>query len=383
MNERELLTYGRYIASLISSAVLNTTPPAPFEDIDWKKLFSLADKHGVAVLIFPIIKNMELPEEAKALFIKNKNRMFARTTRQTIEAERVMTEFEKNSISYIKLKGSHIKDMYPADCMRTFGDIDLCLSEEDRNNIQPIMESLGYKLACVTDYHDEYEKDGFHIFEIHSAITPEDAKYSDVFTEPFSKAVATNDSKLCYVFNNEYLYLHLLFHLHKHFTMTGCGIRLFVDFLVFGQKVKDVDFQYIESILEQYNMLDFYKTVNQLVGFFFFNKEASDDLLKIAEYIFENQPVGIYKYHVASLSSFGKVKYFLKNWFPSAKNLAFRYPILNKAPILLPVCWLRRIFYSLFFNRSAIKKQAESIKEANSEEYKNIKEIRKMAEKSN
>ena len=156
-----------------------------------------------------------------------------------------------------------------------------------------------------------------------------------------------------------------------------------MDFLVYREKITDTDFEYIESILDKYSMSKFHKTLNKLLDYFFYEKEASDDLLKIAEYVFSNQPVGIYKYHVASLGFFGKIKYFLKNWFPSAKDLAFRYPVLEKAHVLLPVCWVRRIFYSLFFNRSAFKKQADNVKTALSREYKDIKEIRKTAEKSN
>lgn len=382
MQRTELLKYGKFLTSLISSAILNTAAPLPFEGMDWTKLFNLAKKHDLAVMIYPLVKNMDIPEDARILFEKDKNRMVARTTRQTIEAERVMAELEKHSIKYIKLKGSHIKDYYPSNCIRTFGDIDLCLTPEGREKAKLVMADLGYTLDSSIDYHDEYQKDKFHIFEIHSSITPEDSKYSDVFTNPFSKAVATNEDKLCYVFNNEYLYLHLLIHLHKHFTVTGCGIRLFVDFLVFNQKIKDIDFDYVESILKQYGMLDFYSTVKQLIDFFFFDKKATDDLLRISEYIFENQAVGVYKHHVASLGFFGKAKYFLKIWFPPAKELAFRYPVLNKVPVLLPVCWLRRIFYSLFFNRAAFTTQANNIKKANSEKYKNIKNVRQLAEKS-
>lgn len=383
MQETELIKYGKYITSLVSSVILNTPSPEPFEGINWTELFHLANKHGVAVTIFPAIKEMNLPEEARLLFVKNKNKMVARTTRQNIEAEVVMGELEKNSIRYIILKGSHIKRMYPLDYLRTFGDIDLCLSESDREKAKPIMEKLGYSLDNVTDYHDEYEKNRFHIFELHSLITPATAPYKAVFDDPFSKANCVDDKGFCYELNDEYLYLHLFFHLYKHFSTTGCGIRLFADLLVYENYVKNPDWDFIESVLKEYDMLDFYSTVKNLIKYFFYDGEASESLKSIACYIFENEPNGIYKYHVANFGFWGKVKYFLKNWFPSAKDLAFRYPVLNKAPILLPVCWLRRIFYSLFFNRAAFKKQADSIKTVNSQEYKHIKNIRKMAEKSN
>lgn len=380
MDNAETLAYGKYITSLISAVILGNDAPAPFEGMDAKKLFELADKHSVAIMIYPAVKNMELSQDAKALFEKNKNRMVARTTRQTIEAERVTAKLEENSIKYILLKGSHIRRLYPADYLRTFGDIDLYLSETDRKKAVPIMRDLGYSLTNVTDYHDEYEKGNFHIFELHSHILSPASPYCGIFENPFSKSVACNGSEYCYELNNEYFYLHLFLHLHKHFSTTGCGIRLFADLLVFESQVKNFDKSFVEKALKDCGLWDFYLTVNKLMDYFFYGKPADESTKAIAEYIFDNEANGLYKYHVASLSFFGKLKYFMKNWFPSAKDLSFRYPVLNKAPVLLPVCWVRRIFYSLFFNRKAFKAQADSIKTANSDEYKHIKEIRRMAE---
>lgn len=382
MQDTELLKYGKYLTSLISSVILNTQPPEPFEGIDWTKLFKLAKKHDTAVMIFPAIINMEFPEEARALFLNDKNRMVARSTRQTIEAENVMNELERNSIKYIKLKGSHIRKIYPFDYMRTFSDIDLCLSDEDRKKARPIMESLGYTFGGANEYHDEYERDNFYFFELHSHIVPPSASYHAVFEEPFSKSVAVNGSKFCYEFNNEYLYLNLIFHLHKHFVRSGCGIRLFADLLVYENYVKNVDWNFIKSILKEYDLLDFFNTVQKLNEFFFYKKNADKNIKTIAEYIFKNQTSGINNNFVANFSFWGKIKYLLKIWFPPAKELAFRYPVLEKAPVLLPVCWVRRIFYSLFFNRSAFTTQVNNVKKFNSEEFKEIKNARDLATKN-
>lgn len=382
MDSNKLLAYGKYISALISSVILDTPVPDAFDDIDWTELFRLADKHGVAVMIYPAVKKLELPDEARQLFEKNKNRMIARSTRQSIESERVSEELKKHSIKYIRLKGAHIKRLYPFDYLRTFGDVDLCVSESDKIKARPIMEALGYTLTNITDYHDEYEKNRFYIYELHSHILSPSSSYARIFDDPFSKSTAVGEDGYCYELNKEYLYLHLFLHLYKHFSTTGCGIRLFADLLVFESRITDADMDFVESVLKEQGLIDFYHTVKMLMGYFFFDRPVSDSLKSIAAYIFENETNGLYKYHVASLSFWGKVKYFLKNWFPPADELSFRYPVLKKAPILLPVCWLRRIFYSLFFNRSAFKVQVQSIKTASGEEYRHIKEIRKMAEQS-
>ena len=383
MDRQEFIKYGRFLTSLISAAVIGAEVPEVFENLSWKKLFHLAKKHNVTTMIYPVVKNLPVPEETFKLFKNEKNLMFARLTRQNIEAERIYKILSENGIKFIKLKGAHIKDMYPLDYMRTFGDFDLCLTHEDCAKARPIMAELGYLIENITGYHDEYIKDNFYIIELHSYVVNPVMRYAPIFSDPFEKAVSTDDNPYCYVLKNEYLYIHLLCHLHNHFIKSGCGIRLFADFLIFDSIIKDLDYDFIKAQLKKYDMLNFYYTVEKLKNYFFYGKDADEKLESVAGYILENQTTGNYTNITANFGFWDKVKYFIKNWFPPAKDLSFRYPVLKKAPVLLPICWLRRIFYSLFFNRKAFKTQAESIRNINNQKNKDIREIRKYAENNN
>lgn len=382
MYNDQLLKYGKYISGLISSVVRGTCAPEPFEGINWKKLFHLAQKHNVAVMIYSALNTATIPEDVALLFKKEKNLMLSRTTRQNIEAELIMQELEKHTIRYIKLKGMHIKEYYPLNYMRNFGDIDLYVSKEDREKAKSIMANLGYTLENSIGYHDEYTKDNFYIFEIHSDVVNYTMKYAPIFEDPFSKSVLCKDSSMCYVLDNEHLYMHLVCHLYNHFIKTGCGIRLFADLLVFEEKVKDVDYDYVEAQLKKYGMLDFLNVVRKLNCYFFGDAEPDKDTLTIASYILSSETNGEYKNIVANYKLSDKAKRIAEDLFPSAKRLAYRYPILNKAPILLPVCWIRRGFYTLFFKRYALKNQINAIKAINSEENKEIKKVRDIADKN-
>ncbi|MBQ2687376.1 MAG: nucleotidyltransferase family protein [Clostridia bacterium] len=383
MEEKELLKYGKYLTSLISSVILNTAAPAPFDDINWVKFFNLAKKHDSVTIVYSAIETMNIPDDAKTLFTKEKNKIVARTTRQAIEAERVFKTLEDNNIKYIKLKGIHIKDHYPAPYMRVFSDVDIYVSKEDREKAKSIMKDLGYKLKSTIDYHDEYGKDDFYIYEIHNPITPESSFDHVVFLNPFTKAISLSQNNLSCVLNNEHFYLHLFFHLYSHFRDRGCGIRFFTDLLVFQQFIKNTDYQFVEDTLKQHNMLDFYNSVQKLMGYFFFDEVADENTLTVAEFILKNKTIETSKNRFANLNFLEKFKYLLKIWFPPAKELAFRYPVLNKAPVLLPVCWVRRFFYSLFFKRSAFKQQTDNIKNLNSKKFKDIRKVRKLATKNN
>ena len=381
MQNEKLLKYGEYLTALITSAIRGTPAPEAFDNINWKTLFALAQKHNVAIMVYPKVITLDLPEEAKFLFKAEKDRMLSRTTRQSIEADRVLKEFEANSIKYIKLKGLHIRDYYPLNYMRNFGDIDIYVSKENREKAKPIMKKLGYSLDNSIGYHDEYSKDNFFIFEIHSDVVNYSMRYAPIFENPFSKSIPDDCGSTGYVLDNEHLYLHLICHLYNHFVKTGCGIRLFADLLVFEEKIKDVDFNFIEAELKKYNMMDFYIVVKKLNEYFFNGKNPDKDTLSIASYILESETSGEYKNIVANYTFKDKIKRIANDIFPSLNVMSDRYPILKKAPVLLPVCWIRRGFYTVFFKHKAFKTEIEAIKDFNSDENKEIKRIRKLADK--
>lgn len=380
MNKEKLISHCRYLTLLMASAIKKTPPPIPFEGIDWCFLIKLAEHHNTLLMIAPCLKKLNLPEKAQQLFKSLYNFYIARLTRQSIEAGVAMSALDNEKIRYLKMKGSHIKEYYPEEFMRSFNDIDLLVDSENREKAGNILKSLGYELKSTTDYHDEYEKDSFFIYEIHTRMVSQKEKYKGVFENPFEKSLAESQGS-GYKLKSEYLYLHLFFHLYKHFTVTGCGIRFFADFLVFENYIKDADTELIFSVLKKYKMTGFYNTLKKLMAYFFEGKDADKNTEKIAEYIFTSSTTGDSMQDMANYSVAQKLRYFLKIWFPPAIELCKKYPVLKKAPVLLPVCWVRRGFSSLFLNRTSLKSHINEVRRVNSNEYKNIKKTRQIATK--
>lgn len=375
-----LITHCMYLTSLMASSIRDESPSAPFEGIDWSFIIKLAEKHNVLLMIAPALKKLNLPPDAAKLFKSLYNFYVARLTRQNIEASVVMSNLESENIRYLKMKGSHIKEYYPNELMRSFTDVDLLIDEDNREKAGRVLESLGYELKSSIDYHDEYEKDSFYIYELHTKVVSNQDKYKSVFDNPFDKAVAEKNG-LCCKLKSEYLYLHLFFHLYKHFTQSGCGIRFFADFLVFKEYVKDADFDFIFSVLKKYKMTGFYNTLENLMAYFFDGKPTDEATEKIASYIFTSSTTGDWRHGMANYNILQKLKYFAEIWFPSAKALESRYTVLKKAPVLLPFCWIRRGFSVLFIKRTSLKSHIKEIRTLNSDKYKSIKKARKMATK--
>lgn len=383
-----LTSHGKFLAKLIGHSIRGTAPAQVDNDINWEAVYKLANFHNVTALIYPTLSNLDVPEHVLEKFSYDNNRLMAREARQEIEANRVFSALHDAGIPFIKLKGIVIKNLYPMPHMRTASDTDICLTKEGREKAKPIMEKLGYILDSTLVYHDEYMKDKFFIFEMHSDLLSPTSELYSMFENPFEKAVATKENSNEMVLTNEYFYLHLVVHLYKHFISEGCGLRLFSDLYIFRKTCAELDFTFITNILKEYGLLEFHNTILQLNDCFFEDNKYSDKYLALANFIFKSGEYGISSLKriswissskSAKLTFSDKVRYLFGNWFPGAKALEKRYPVLKKAPFLLPVCWVRRFFYVLFFKHSSITEQKNEIKKLNSDELKEARHVQTLA----
>ena len=81
-----------------------------------------------------------------------------------------------------------------------------------------------------------------------------------------------------------------------------------------------------------------------------------------------------------------KVKYFANRWQLSFSGMKNQYPILSKIPLLLPFCYIHKLFRVIFFRRDVLKTQVQDINDF-SNDYSNyidhILEISKAKAKIN
>ncbi len=387
MDNNSTNLYGRYLTSLIGSSINNTAPEKPFEGINWESLYKLADFHNVSVLIFPVVSAMNLPEEVMKKFYYDNKLLIAREARQEIESQYIFGLLNQNDIKFIKLKGIVMKNLYPMPYMRTSSDIDIFMSSEDRLRARAIMAKAGYTLDEDIDYNDAYSKDNFYIYELHSSIVTSKSPYVSLFSDPFSTAHKDADGTN-YVLNPTYFYIHMIVHLLNHFLSGGCSIRQLCDLYIYEKFHKDFNAEKVREIIKDYNLTDFMDNVRELTFALFEGKELNSEQNQIADFIFKSGEYGNGTLKriswladdKASDWTFGKkCKYFLSLWFPNVDTMKKRYPFVEKAPFLLPFYWVRRILYTIFFNRSAIKEQRNEIKTLNSKELKEAQRIRKLS----
>ena len=97
---------------------------------------------------------------------------------------------------------------------------------------------------------------------------------------------------------------------------------------------------------------------------------ADDPVLFVSEYILKN---GVYGNAVTSVrmgfsdidTRGGKLSKYFKMTFRPYDTMKYLYPVLRKAPVLLPLCYGHRVFEKLTRDRSRIKQVAQGSRGSN------------------
>ena len=168
--------------------------------------------------------------------------------------------------------------------------------------------------------------------------------------------------------SDEDTFIYIFTHYAKHYRDGGIGIRHITDLYIYLSAKPDLNKEYIEAELKKLNLLDFYNNTLHTINVWL-NGERSDEMSDfITKKIFESGSYGTYKAHIMSgavkASKSGgnvRIKRIVKLIFLPYKYMCDKYPVLIKAPFLLPVMWLVRIADVIFNKRDKIARQRKEL----------------------
>ncbi len=160
----------------------------------------------------------------------------------------------------------------------------------------------------------------------------------------------------------DYYIFHFV-HLHKDFMNGSLGLRRIVDTWLLQKQI--VDLEFVKSWLMKFDMWDFHNNMVRLSLATMGEKEMDVD----SEFLLKHAFVyGIYgtdtSYKAGRISSMGgslkggKIRSAVAAVFLPYKRMKAQFPILQKWPILLPWCWMRRI---IRFLRGDLKKKKQML----------------------
>lgn len=285
------------------------------------------------------------------------------------EVNRICKAFDENGIEYMPLKGCRMKALYPKPELRTMGDADILIRLEQYEKIVPIMESLGFTSKFESDHELIWTSPSLYL-ELHKRLIPSyNEDFYAWFGDGWQLAAVKDGTRYEMTPENEYIYLFT--HFAKHYRDGGIGCRHVTDLWVFLRDNPELDEANVRDALEKLQLLEFHDNIRRLITGWFEDGQMDEKTEFISEFIFasgswgDRESVmisqGIIDSKHSKVGMKGKNAYFWRMAFPGAKVLQGKYPVLKKAPWLLPAVWIERLFRKLLTEQGALERQKSNM----------------------
>lgn len=299
---------------------------------------------------------------------------------QMEEQKKIFVVLEEAEVDYLPLKGAVIRDFYPEAWMRTSGDIDILVREEEMERAKDILISkLNYRVT-KKNFHDiAMRSPENRLLELHFKITENEEKIDRMLTKVWEYVSRVEGSHRMEM-TNEYLIFHSYAHMLYHFINGGCGIRYVLDIWIL-EKDLTFDATELEKLLETCGMCTFASYIRKLARVWFGGEAHDQETRWMEMYIIEAGLFGDVKTKVKArkVKTEGKGKYLFQRVFMPYKEFCSSYPILSKYPILYPYYTIKRWFK--IFDHSK-KEQALCEIQLNQEmDGESIEKLRKLFDK--
>lgn len=341
-------------------------------------VYALAKQHDLSHIVSQLIYQNNIETEEALLTKLQRDEVISvyRYEQMQYAYKEICEALDEAKISYVPLKGSVIRKFYPSESMRTSCDIDVLIHEED---VGLAVESLGKRgYSCgERHYHDIslYSPGKVHL-ELHFSIQEDMDNIDAVLKDAWDYSVLTEGSR--YEFKKEFFVFYAYAHMAYHFLFGGCGIRSLMDIWVLEHKM-DAPYSCAEELLKKAGIYQFAAQMSEISNRCFTDKDVSVSESIVLKYIYNGGIYGSEENHAAVQKTQIKstAKYILKRLFLPYKAMIILYPILKKAPYLLPACWVLRWLGVIFGAKSKrIMSEISNVKDVSDSTIAEIKEIR-------
>ena len=357
------------ILNLLYSAVTGKAMPLP-EGFDLARAMPLIKSHQIGNLVYYGAANCGIDTKLPVM-----QDLFAITykcmitdERQRKELKRLMEAFDANGIHYMPVKGVLMKALYPKTDMRIMGDADILIKLEQYDRIKPIMIQLGFAEKLESDHELIWQKSSLYL-ELHKRLIPSyNYDYAAYYGDGWQLGHPTVDNPCCFAMTDEDQMIYLFTHFAKHYRDGGIGIRHMLDLYLYRRAKPDMDQAYIDRELEKLQLGAFCGHIVKTLGVWFDGAPADEMTDRITEFVLGSGSFGAKETQrvargVRNKSQSGggakqvRARFWLRVIFLPHEYMRNKYPILQKAPILLPVMWVVRWFQTLQKGKPAIDEQ--------------------------
>ena len=366
----------KYFLEMVSASIKGLpVPPCP-ENISGELIYKLSVRNAVQGILYLAVKSgaINLSTEIEAKLQKSYMAILAREATQQEEIEYIRNAFNNENIEFMFLKGTHLKSLYPIPEMRFMVDMDILVKEENMNKGGELILARGFTQEMNNGKDIVLVKKPFLTIELHKMLFVEDYFMHDYFKGVWDRVELVNGCEHKMPIND--LYVYTLAHLAEHYLEAGSCFRPLMDLYLMEKAYSKLDFDYINKQFEIIGIEKFAKKIRQLYKCAFDGAEYNDDLITMENYIVFGAPVNnASEVSMVARTNKSKSKRFIESAFPNLKHMKLRYPILEKAPFLLPIFWVVRFFEFVFLKKGSIEQKQAKISNVSQESADIMKEI--------
>lgn len=346
MNKTQL-----FFISLLSSH-LNNNVAESLAEVNWSELYSLANKHNLTAIIAlelqKLPKEFQPPKKALSYFNQALGLSIQNYEFKQDGIEIMKDVLTKNKIKHTIIKGAALRELYPVPSVRTSGDTDVVVEQDNLYLVMDILKEQGFKLQTkqanqiVLTYNDQE-------FQFKTYF---DSISKDVYTDEMSE---TTNGYTCYLkplYHLEYIINHAL----KHIVSGGFGFRQLMDVDVLIRSC-EIDFDKLLSIFDEQGHTKSASVILAVTKALFntpfdFDYYVDDELFdKFIDMIMTG---GVFGYGNATAGTVrlsktnSKAKAIASMFTPSKEYLYNSYLYANKHHYLLPIAYCDRLFSAVF-----------------------------------
>jgi hypothetical protein len=243
---------------------------------EWKELQDLAMQQGLYAVVLDGIE--KLPEQCRpsqTLLLEWIGEILQSYEYQYKAYQHVHAELaafhREHQLKMMVLKGYACSLDWPKPNHRPCGDIDIWQFGKQKEADEILEKEKGIKVDNGEHHHTVFYWGDFMVENHYDIIMPTAVK-SNMTIEPVLKELAMDDSysvdiegEKVYLPSPNLNALFLLRHMLMHFVAVGVSIRNLLDWGFFWEKHgKDVDVNWLNHLLKNYNMRDFFNIINAI-----------------------------------------------------------------------------------------------------------------------
>ena len=359
-------------------AFVNDRDAALPEEPDWESLCELAAAQSLLGIFYYMVRKLPPDGQPPAPLMQKLEWYYHQTIIKSTQQNFAVSEAEKAlceaKIEYVPYKGYVIRRHYPAPDLRTMGDIDMLVREEDQTRVQKVLTGMGYTFDGNFDDVWVYKQNNVCL-EIHSILRylrDENGKLLEL-AGVWENVENSEDSEYKKVFTDEFQLVLLIAHMVKHFFFAGCGIRLALDVVFFLKAHPGMDWDKVIRWLHA-NRLDqaFYFMAGYSERVFGIpvnlpdKKECSDEQYeKLSCEFLKSNTFGAYdsrlmknyriyqrdhkkQTNTKTAKKITRRQFIFTFLFMPVDKMKLSRPYLNKYPWLLPFAYISRLVCGVF-----------------------------------